>query len=77
MPMQESESMDVDREKRMIQITEQIRHGEYQVDPGAVADAIVRRLGMVAALTAMPTALGPEGTLDPGHAELRSCAHTQ
>jgi hypothetical protein len=79
MPMLDSDSMDVDREKKVNEITEQIKHGEYRVDPTAVADAIVRRLGVVAALTAMPAVSSPDGagcTPDPGLTDLRSCAHT-
>jgi Anti-sigma-28 factor, FlgM len=36
--------MDEDRELRLAQLAQQIRRGEYRVDPRAVADAIVRRL---------------------------------
>jgi Anti-sigma-28 factor, FlgM len=75
--MLESDSMDVDREKKLTEITEQIRHGEYRVDPAAVADAIVRRLGVVAALTAMPAVRSPDSCMpDSPRTELRSCAHT-
>lgn len=46
--------MSLDREQRMAEITREIRLGDYQVDPRLVADAIVRRLGVVAALKADP-----------------------
>jgi anti-sigma28 factor (negative regulator of flagellin synthesis) len=36
--------MDEDRELRLAQLAQQIRRGEYRVDPRTVADAIVRRL---------------------------------
>ncbi len=37
--------MTPDRAGKMAGIKEQIERGQYQVDPGAVADAILRRLG--------------------------------
>ena len=37
--------MTTDRAGKMAGIKEQIERGQYQVDPGAVADAILRRLG--------------------------------
>ncbi len=46
--------MSLDREQRMAEITREIRLGDYRVDPRLVADAIVRRLGVVAALKADP-----------------------
>lgn len=42
--------MDAEDEAKMAEIKEQIRQGEYRVDPRAVADAIVRRLGALAAV---------------------------
>jgi hypothetical protein len=71
----ERDSMDVDRETKLTEITDQIRQGEYRVDPKAVADAIIRRLGVVAALSGTPAVVAPgsAGSVVP---ELRSCAHT-
>ena len=37
--------MTPDRAGKMAGIKEQLERGQYQVDPGAVADAILRRLG--------------------------------
>jgi hypothetical protein len=36
--------MSADREGKVAEIKQQIEQGRYQVDPGAVADAILRRL---------------------------------
>ena len=36
--------MSADREGKMAGIRQQIERGTYEVDPGAVADAILRRL---------------------------------
>ena len=36
--------MNQDREQTVAQIKDRVRRGEYEVDPGAVADAILRRL---------------------------------
>jgi hypothetical protein len=41
--------MDAEDEAKMAEIKEKIEQGEYRVDPRAVADAIVRRLGYIAA----------------------------
>jgi anti-sigma28 factor (negative regulator of flagellin synthesis) len=36
--------MDADRERKMTYIKEEVERGSYQVDPKAVADAILRML---------------------------------
>jgi hypothetical protein len=48
--------MKPDRAGKMAGIKEQIEHGQYQVDPGAVADAILRRLGQSRPLLGGPSA---------------------
>jgi hypothetical protein len=42
--------MSADREGKMAGIRQQIERGTYEVDPGAVADAILRRLSLRCAL---------------------------
>jgi hypothetical protein len=41
--------MDEDREQKVAELKQRIEQGQYLVDPGAVADAIVRRWGELAA----------------------------
>jgi Anti-sigma-28 factor, FlgM len=62
--------MTPDRAGKMAGIKEQIERGQYRVDPGAVADAILRRLGQGWPLLDGPNAYtkcsypessGPEG----------------
>jgi hypothetical protein len=48
--------MTPDRAGKMAGIREQIERGQYQVDPNAVADAILRRLGHGWPLLDMPSA---------------------
>jgi hypothetical protein len=55
------DSMNLDREQKVTDITREIRQGEYRVDPGLVADAIVRRLGLVATLRAEPGQIDSAG----------------
>ncbi len=57
----EQDLIDVHREEKVTQIQDIIRRGNYRVDPEAVADAIVRRLGLIAALKASPAVTAPAG----------------
>jgi hypothetical protein len=52
MPMLEWDSMYFDREQKLTEIKRALRRRDYRVDPQLVADAIVRRLAVVAALKA-------------------------
>jgi anti-sigma28 factor (negative regulator of flagellin synthesis) len=42
--MLEWDSMEADREQKVAEIKDKVRRGEYEVDPKAVADAMLRRL---------------------------------
>jgi len=44
----EAKRMNTEREARKAMLAEQIAQGEYRVDPHAIADAILRRVRMVA-----------------------------
>jgi Anti-sigma-28 factor, FlgM len=51
MPMLERKtSMYFDREQKVTKIKRELRRGDYRVDPHLVADAIVHRLAVLAAL---------------------------
>lgn len=41
--------MEQKRDEKMAGIKEQLERGDYNVDPGAVADAILRRIGFLGA----------------------------
>lgn len=47
-PIQLMEIMEEDHTGKMAAIKQQIERGDYRVDPGVVADAIVRRIGLPA-----------------------------
>lgn len=48
--------MDEDHTDKMVAIKELVERGDYQVDAAAVADAILRRFGMLEYLPERPSA---------------------
>ena len=72
--------MTLDRDQRMAEITREIRLGEYRVDPRMVADAIVSRLGIVAALKDDPRCVRatlPMAPAAPPLQALKTGAHSR
>lgn len=53
--------------KKVVDIKQKVQYGEYQVDPTAVADAILRRLCEAASVRSERAALRREATLTNGH----------
>jgi Anti-sigma-28 factor, FlgM len=59
--------------KKVADIKQKVQYGEYQVDPTAVADAILRRLCEVARARSERASLRRE--LTPSNGRLRAGAH--
>lgn len=73
MPMQDTTPMDEDR-KKVADMTEKVRRGEYRVEPGLVADAILRQLRALAAARAEHVCSGERASVSD--APLRANAHS-